>query len=189
MKRLLVNRYTQEEVQIWCRLFWSKDDDLDIEELQEDLYQFELEPPKPPKPPSLAEMLREPEETEFKVAPEPLWSPPSYYPDWYAYDIRETGLGDVIDPGRMQNWGDQFDAWAFWALENGLAPLQPFLLRIPMPRYTRSYLYEYGCYEYDAEYSHDVIDRIPMKDSQALKQWERYLKSFGWEISCLAKTP
>jgi hypothetical protein len=180
MKKLLINTYTPSEVRIWCRLFWSKDEDLDIEELQEDLYQFELEPPKPPKPESpFSDMLKDYLPGQIKPTPEPAFKRPEYPPSWYVYDIQETGLRDVIDPGRMQNWGDSFDAWAFWALGNGLAPLQPFLLSIPRPYYPGPDYWG----EYDGpEYEHAVVDRIPLKDSRALKQWERYLKNFGWRL-------
>lgn len=181
MKRLLVNRYTEQEVQVWCRLRWSGNGDLEIEELQEDFRQVNLEPPKPPEPPkTFAEALEGFENAgHFKPAPESDL-PPEIGPAWFVYDIRSLTLEEVIDPS-SESWQDNtLEAWARWALENGVAPFQPFLLSLPKPYYSKSWT---DCgYEYDAEYYHAVIDRVPFTPEQTLKQWERYLKSYGVKI-------
>lgn len=186
-KPYLVNTYTPNEVRLWCRLFWSKTEDLDIEELQEDFVQFDIEPKEPMKELTLSEQLFDVPSGHFKPSPEPEFKPPSYVPEWFFYEMGQEGLPGIIDPSNYSWPNHDLDPWAVFALCNGIAPFQPFLLRIPMPHYSRTYG-DWG-YEYDVEYDHEVIAVQPLSEKQKLQRWEAYFKSVELEIPWATTPP
>lgn len=68
-------------------------------------------------------------------------------------------------------WGR--DGSIVWAIENGLAPGQPFLMRFGEPEYTGGGYYE----PYDVEYDSELIRVIPWETERAAAAWEEFLKS------------
>lgn len=54
-----------------------------------------------------------------------------------------------------------------WGLKNGVAPGQPFLLRIPQPHCSQTY---YG--EYDEEWDYELVRVLPKKPLSAAKSWQ-----------------
>jgi hypothetical protein len=98
-------------------------------------------------------------------------------PEWLTYEVEYSGA-DIFDFGGCTEtpvgFGDEgIGRTATWALENGIAPYQPFRLRIQPPSY-------YSCsWEYPSEVDRDMdwwVDRItPISDFDASRRWEHWL--------------
>jgi len=94
-------------------------------------------------------------------------------PQWWV-DEDDHSLDTIFSPTwtHTTHDGHEFpDKWLRWALEEGIAPGQPFLVCIKEPRYTRDY---YG--EYDVEYDVDIVRVMPRTPTQALRAWSRVLE-------------
>ena len=91
-------------------------------------------------------------------------------PAWWESDLdlitgNYHGYREVIE-------GREFSTtWLQWALENGIAPGQPFLLGIDAPSTSVSYEGEY-----DEEWDYDLVDIREWPRAYVLKQWERYFR-------------
>jgi len=96
-------------------------------------------------------------------------------PEWYAFEMDNTDWTSVISP----EWKSCSDAsnftgtWNDWALQEGLAPGQRFLVEFKHPRWYRcSWEYE----EYDVEYYWDIVMREARSPKQAIRAWEQWRK-------------
>ena len=87
-------------------------------------------------------------------------------PEWLSYHLDEDGLD--YDMGE---YGSEVGKRARWAMDEGIAPYQPFLIAMPPPTYHRtSWEYE----EYDMEWAWWVKKIWPISDFSAARQWEYY---------------
>lgn len=95
-------------------------------------------------------------------------------PEWTDHED-DLSLGTVMSPAWTHTTvgGHDFpDQWLRWGLENGIAPGQPFLVRIGRPHYYKcSYEYE----EYDCEWDVEVVRTMPRSQRQALRAWAAVL--------------
>ncbi len=89
------------------------------------------------------------------------------WPEWAREVDVDTALG--IPFGR--------DSWLRWALQNGVAPGQPFLVRMDRP------VGHYDAYnhEYDEDYSGELVEVRPIPLRLALKRWEHFLRKLEAE--------
>jgi hypothetical protein len=104
-------------------------------------------------------------------------------PEWLQYALSNMSWSDMLD---ARLYGEHK---LRWMVENGIAPGQPFLVEMPHPHYSKSWT---DCgYEYDTEYSPDIIRILPMKPSRvadALEREQNYLaKSRVWKAEHDAK--
>lgn len=133
----------------------------------------------------------------------PAWIPPlcNVYTKkavyvWYRFI--EDALDVEPDPcerdsiGRMPMWmadNEDFDfdiivdayhhremSWANWAIEHGLSPGQPFLLRIDSPDYSGP---DYWTGEVDVEWNYEFIRAMPCKPERAARSWERVVRNIN----------
>jgi hypothetical protein len=98
-------------------------------------------------------------------------------PEWLTYEIEYSGH-DIYDFGGSTETHVTFGPegigrTATWALENGIAPYQPFRIRIEPPRY-------YNCsWEYpqemDVEHTWWVDRVMRISDFDASRRWEHWL--------------
>lgn len=65
------------------------------------------------------------------------------------------------------------EVYIHWALEHGVAPGQPFLLRINEPEYTRCGGYD-GYDEFDVDWSYEFIRAVPWSRDKALRSWAAF---------------
>jgi hypothetical protein len=98
-------------------------------------------------------------------------------PEWLQYELENMSWSDMLD---ARLYGEHKLSWM---LENGIAPDQPFLVELPHPHYSKSWT---DCgYEYDTEYSPDIIRIRPMKPSrvaEALEREQNYIaKARAWK--------
>jgi hypothetical protein len=63
--------------------------------------------------------------------------------------------------------------WVQWGLEHGLAPRQPFQLRIFAPEYS---VVGWECPEWDEEWTYEICDRAPLSNEVAAIRWSRFMK-------------
>lgn len=95
-------------------------------------------------------------------------------PEWLDEEIREQGLDEVVPINHFiheDSDGCSFRCtWLRWGLENGVAPGQPFLVRISKPVYDRDYWGEVDC-DWDREIVH--VEPWPLKRSHT--SWEKAL--------------
>lgn len=109
-------------------------------------------------------------EDQGDLAPEPCgtnWVGGT--PKWWRDP--DDDLSMILDPGSSRDTYEGYSfncAWMTWALENGLAPGQPFLMRIQAPLWTKC-SYEYD--EWDCEWSSDVVRRMPNSFARARASW------------------
>ncbi|WP_426751752.1 hypothetical protein [Myxococcus sp. Y35] len=87
-------------------------------------------------------------------------------PEWLAYEL-EDGWDNLVgypyrDEGRIA-----------WALGHGIAPGQPFLVEVDPPHYSKHWT---DCgYEYDTDYSSELIRVAPLPPEDAARRWEVWL--------------
>ena len=94
-------------------------------------------------------------------------------PEWMAHED-DLSLYYLMGPPHLSVTHDRhsfIETWIRWALEEGLAPGQPFLVRISQPHYSRSYEGEY-----DVDWDVDIVRVMPRTPQQALRAWDRTLK-------------
>jgi len=89
-------------------------------------------------------------------------------PGWLDYEMGEIGIDYMLDIGVDHER---------WALREGVAPGQPFLIRIEPPRYYQDY---WG--ECDVEYEWELLDKKPYTDAMALEAWLAWFKGLAVEI-------
>ena len=94
------------------------------------------------------------------------------YPEWLDYELESMGW-DFLD-GMADKWGfdNDFGRYAQWALENGIAPFQPFRIVVWEPRWYKS-SYEYD--EWDREVDWEIQKIIPISDWDAARRWEHLM--------------
>lgn len=96
-------------------------------------------------------------------------------PEWYEFEMDNTDWESVIGP-EWKSCSDESNftgKWNDWALQEGLAPGQRFLVEFKHPRwYKCSWEYE----EYDVEYYWDIVLREPRSAKQAIRAWEQWRK-------------
>lgn len=146
------------------------------------------------------EELPEEDLAEPVASVNPFWIPPCcdiYTEDGMMYVwYRLVLCGGDLSPescsldsrGRIPKWSESGDMdleeilgvewhlgerWLRWALEQGVAPGQPFLVRIAEPRYYRC-SYEYD--EWDCEWDAEVVRVMPRRPDQSLRAWTRALQ-------------
>ena len=104
-------------------------------------------------------------------------------PEWLQYELENMSWSDMLD---ARLYGEHKLSWM---LENGIAPNQPFLVELPHPHYSKSWTD--GGYEYDTEYSPEIIRIRPLKPSRvaaALEQERDYIaKARVWKAERDAK--
>lgn len=163
-----------KECWLWCQLRWSEDEDMDvfrIGESQEEAYhRWEAEHYK------LLPLNTPPEVWEARKKERELKRGELGIPEWFYYEMEQDGLSSFLNSYNLgYSWDDTFPEMARWGLENGIAPFQPFLLRFPMPYYSKSWT---DCgYEYDVDYSWEIMRVLPWPTEKVQKQWERYFNS------------
>lgn len=104
-------------------------------------------------------------------------------PEWLQYELENMSWSDILD---ARLYGEHK---LRWMLENGIAPGQPFLVELPHPHYSKSWT---DCgYEYDTDYSPDIVRIRPMKPSQIanlLEHEQNYIeKARVWKVEHDAK--
>ena len=126
----------QKECWFWCRLRWSPEEDIVLErigESPEDAYfewlgtrsdMFRFDAP--------AELIKAHEAEEEKKRGD------MGIPEWLYWEERNDGIVEAIESTLDRSSSDDLPTWARFGLENGIAPFQPFLLRFPMPHYTKT---------------------------------------------------
>src|SRR6185436_16404354 len=94
-------------------------------------------------------------------------------PTWWAKE-GDHSLDTIFSPQwtHTTHGGHEFrDQWLRWGLENGIAPGQPFLVRIGKPHYSTDY---YG--EVDCEWDVEVVRVMPSTPARALRSLARVMK-------------
>lgn len=92
-------------------------------------------------------------------------------PRWLECELDVDGW-DML-PGLGDSYAVGFNGYARWGLKNGIAPYQPFLVWFERPRYYRC-SYEYD--EWDADWTWDIKEVLPISDFDAERRWEHYLR-------------
>lgn len=177
----LVDVFVPEgEAYVWVQLV-PDCNDLQLERCGEEAWGELRYPPAPP-----------PEEPE---ALEPYWKvlregfdpecPPSPEPEWFEWEVSNGGIETFIGPAwKHPDDGDLMApaTWAAWALEEGIAPEQPFLLRIGIPRYSRDY---YG--ECDVDYEYNIERTLPLSSQEAFERWTKFFNEVRDDRAALLK--
>lgn len=91
-------------------------------------------------------------------------------PEWMEYDF---DLDIIIDPQwRREESGLGWiftRTWHEWGLREGIAPWQPFLLKVCEPVYDKIWT---DCgYEYDVEWDWDIVEVQALPPDQVLRRW------------------
>jgi len=107
------------------------------------------------------------------------WDEAGSRPEWVEWETDQMGWDGIIDP----EWEHYADSgcgfklgyrWRNWALQNGIAPFQPFRVWFGEPEYTTSY---YG--EHDVFYSWDIDYILPLSPFEVIRRWEHDLMMFA----------
>lgn len=91
---------------------------------------------------------------------------PDGHCDWFAYETSEGTIEVMIDMPR------EFDERLNWLAGLGIAPGQPFLLEIPMPKYT----FDEWTREADTIYVNCRVIEI--------EPWTRAMVADAWSLCC-----
>lgn len=89
-------------------------------------------------------------------------------PEWLDNELVDTCWDEIL--GVSWEEGER----AAWAIEDGIAPGQPFLVEIRPPHYTQD---REG--DWDVEYNTDLIRVDPMPSMEAAERWETWLKTWS----------
>jgi hypothetical protein len=84
------------------------------------------------------------------------------------FEVENTGWVD------MMNLPWQSKVLPSWALQEGIAPGQPFLFRFGKP-----HVFSCGSYyepEYDVEYDTEIVRVEPWSDTQAVQAWDKFFE-------------
>jgi hypothetical protein len=178
-----------KECWLWCWLAWNDTEELCIERIggsNEDVLREYmdidldlagttiLKPPKKLSDMSLSSALREVEELERKRTMEELVRGHLGIPEWLDYEMSNEGMAGIMEYCLDYHWQDDMPTWVRFGMEHGIAPFQPFLLKLPMPHYSGPDYYG----EYDVEYDYDIMHIVPQPIEETLMQWELCLKAF-----------
>lgn len=96
-----------------------------------------------------------------------------------AYETDQNGfdawVGSCEASGQTQRGRFSWRCdWAQWALINGIAPRQPFLLHLHSPYYSKSWT---DCgYEYDCDCEFEVMRVVYWSPSKCASYWDRWLR-------------
>lgn len=90
---------------------------------------------------------------------------------WLDHELCDGGFAALVDGG--EGFCGPED-WIQWALEQGVCPDQWFVLEM-VPDYSRTYCWEYACYEYDFACTATVTARQQLSPETHLQRW---LKAF-----------
>jgi hypothetical protein len=93
-------------------------------------------------------------------------------PEWLDHELEMSGW-DFFEGMGCHNFSEDFGRYAKWALEEGLAPYQPFRIWFKKPRYYRC-SYEYPD-EWDVEWQWLIDRTMRISDWDATRRWEHYL--------------
>jgi hypothetical protein len=101
-------------------------------------------------------------------------------PEWLDTDVRESGWDSVLGvpwlhTTKDEDGNDWSEGLLLWALWEGIAPGQPFLVELLKPHWYRCGGYEYPD-EWDVEYSAEVLAVYPWPTKRVADAWERELK-------------
>ena len=165
-----------KECWLWCRITCSRDEGFDVERIGE-------------SPEDEYELWMHEHYRLFKFdVPHDVWKAHQVeeekkrgdlgIPEWLYHEMRQEGLAGILSDYVLgYDYRDELPTYARFGLENGIAPYQPFLLRFPMPHYSKHWT---DCgYEYDVDYDGvEVMRVVPWPPARVLKQWERFLKDF-----------
>jgi len=101
-------------------------------------------------------------------------------PEWLEHELDAIGW-DMFDMGGYG--GDHgVGRLAGWALEEGIAPYQPFLIQLDKPEY-----YSCGMYgeEVDVHYPWEIVEIVSITPYDAARRWEHYMMERRREINAL----
>lgn len=105
---------------------------------------------------------------------------PSQDHEWLQEEVSNVGwpsLLDATDYHRRTWYGYEFEIIQ-WALEHGIAPDQPFLVRIDPPH---SYRVSYEYDEWDTEHHSEVVTVTPLDPAEGARRWQDILDTMGAE--------
>lgn len=88
-------------------------------------------------------------------------------PEWLTYELEQDGWDNLVDyPYReAERVG--------WALARGIAPGQPFLVEVDPPVHSKHWT---DCgYEYDTDYSSELVRVTPLPPEDVARRWEVWL--------------
>lgn len=111
---------------------------------------------------------------------------PSKDHEWLQEEISQCGwesLLDCSDYNRRTEAGSDFEVIQ-WALELGIAPEQPFLVRVDIPYSYRS-SYEYD--EWDTDYNYEILHVLPISPKEAAKRWKKVTKAMAEDRTAVEK--
>lgn len=149
-----VNLYGIKLVREWYRLYWG------------DFY--DLYPVKIGQNPAWDTV-----EDERDDANNQLESGPQE-PKWFPWWLRDLDLREALDlsyrAGRCEEYGHEWiEPWRQWALQNGVAPGQPFCVAHPEPEVHTS---GYETVESDVYYNSYLIEIQELSSAEVLRLWE-----------------
>jgi len=84
-------------------------------------------------------------------------------PEWYDHEMENSGWEGILGSEHRE---------PNWAIEEGIAPEQPFLLRIATPEYYRC-SYEYD--EWDVNWDWEIFYVTQLDPQEAANRWEAWL--------------
>jgi hypothetical protein len=149
-----VNLYGIKLVREWYRLYWG------------DFY--DLHPVKIGQGPAW-----DTDEGEWDAMGNQL-RPASQEPKWFPWWLSDLDLREAL--GISYGDGDCFEydhewhePWRQWALQNGIAPGQPFCVAHPEPEVSKT---GWETVEYDVHYASYVIEIQELKPAEVLRRWE-----------------
>lgn len=98
-------------------------------------------------------------------------------PNWLDREIQESGLEELAG---ASNWATDsaVHGWIFcsrrlkWALEKGIAPGQPFLVRTTPPVYSRDYWGETDC-----DWDREIVSVLPWSQDEVRDAWGKALET------------
>lgn len=156
---------------IWLKLVMDDEgDDLELERVGRETW---------------GETRPEPQEVQWLEEDDlaPFWKllrfgipKPAFGPDWIECELSESGFENIFD----YNWSTVYEEdghrfhtfWTTWALQNGIAPGQKFLVRVDPPNTYRS-SYEYD--EWDVEWGYDIVWIEPLPTGWVWRRWRSFL--------------
>lgn len=109
-----------------------------------------------PEPPAGSTVFRPLYDDDVDVLEGTRWA-------WLSFELGENGVECLLDADE--------DRLA-WLLQQGLAPGQPFRVRILPPVYTRDYWGEYDCQLGDWV----ILERAPWTAAEHLRAWEEAME-------------
>ncbi|WNZ59859.1 hypothetical protein QEG98_28055 [Myxococcus sp. MxC21-1] len=88
-------------------------------------------------------------------------------PEWLTYELEQDGWDNLVDYPYRET------ARVGWALAHGIAPGQPFLVEVDPPVHSKHWT---DCgYEYDTDYSSELVRVAPLPPEDVARRWEVWL--------------